>query len=119
MTRFAVDCDTLLRKRRARSRSAGRRLVAATLIRSQPLEALYQAARLDGVSTGEALERLRRINPLKVRFLGDRVMQARAWKIADQLGWETTYRSRTRRPDQYGRTRSSPRAARSRERFRI
>jgi predicted nucleic acid-binding protein len=26
-----------------------------------------------------------------VRFLGDKVLQAQAWKVADQLGWETTY----------------------------
>ena len=32
-----------------------------------------------------------RINSLKVRFLGDRVLQRRAWKVADQLGWETTF----------------------------
>jgi indolepyruvate ferredoxin oxidoreductase alpha subunit len=32
-----------------------------------------------------------RINSLKVRFLGDKVLQRRAWKIADELGWETTY----------------------------
>ena len=32
-----------------------------------------------------------RINSLKVRFLGDKVLQRTAWRIADQLGWETTY----------------------------
>jgi len=32
-----------------------------------------------------------RINALKVRFLGDKVLQRKAWKVADQLGWETTY----------------------------
>ena len=32
-----------------------------------------------------------RINTLKVRFLGDRVLQRQASKVADQLGWETTY----------------------------
>ena len=31
------------------------------------------------------------MNSLKVRFLGDKVLQAQAWKVADQLGWETTY----------------------------
>jgi predicted nucleic acid-binding protein len=28
---------------------------------------------------------------LKVRFLGDKVLQRTAWSVADQLGWETTY----------------------------
>ena len=32
-----------------------------------------------------------RINSLKVRFLGDKVLQRTAWRVADQLGWETTY----------------------------
>jgi predicted nucleic acid-binding protein len=32
-----------------------------------------------------------RINSLKVRFLGDRVLQRTAWKVADQLGLENTY----------------------------
>ena len=32
-----------------------------------------------------------RINSLKVRFLGDKVLQRQAWKIAEQLGWETTF----------------------------
>jgi predicted nucleic acid-binding protein len=32
-----------------------------------------------------------RINSLRVRFLGDKVLQRTAWKVADQLGWETTY----------------------------
>ena len=26
---------------------------------------------------------------MKVRFLGDKVLQAQAWKVAEQLGWET------------------------------
>jgi indolepyruvate ferredoxin oxidoreductase alpha subunit len=37
------------------------------------------------------MERVRRINSLKVRFLGDKVLQQQAWKVAEQLGWETTY----------------------------
>ena len=32
-----------------------------------------------------------RINSLKVRFLGDKVLQRTAWRIAAQLEWETTY----------------------------
>jgi len=31
-----------------------------------------------------------RINSLKVRFLGDKVLQRTAWRVAEQLGWETT-----------------------------
>ena len=32
-----------------------------------------------------------RINSLKVRFLGDKVLQRQTWKVADELGWETTH----------------------------
>jgi predicted nucleic acid-binding protein len=32
-----------------------------------------------------------RINSLKIRFLGDKVLQRKAWKVADQLGWKTTF----------------------------
>jgi hypothetical protein len=37
------------------------------------------------------MERVTRINSLKMRFLGDKVLQRTAWRVADQLGWETTY----------------------------
>jgi predicted nucleic acid-binding protein len=75
-----------------RSRSQpGTKLVAPTLVRSQALSTLYEAARRGEVSAAEGTERVNRINSLKVRFLGDRVLQQKAWKIANQLGWETTY----------------------------
>ncbi len=31
------------------------------------------------------------MNSLKVRFLGDKVLQPTAWRVAEQLGWERTY----------------------------
>jgi indolepyruvate ferredoxin oxidoreductase alpha subunit len=43
------------------------------------------------MTAAEGLERVTRVNSLKVRFLGDKVLQRTAWKIAEQLGWETTY----------------------------
>jgi predicted nucleic acid-binding protein len=92
MTRFVVDCDTLLRIAAGEIEvAAGHQLVAPTLVRSQALAALYQQARRGDISHAEGLTRVRRINSLKVRFLGDKVSQAQAWKVADRLGWETTY----------------------------
>jgi predicted nucleic acid-binding protein len=92
VTRFVVDCDTLLRIAAGEIEvAAEHKLVAPTLVRSQALAELYQAARRGEISTGEAMERVTRINSLKVRFLGDKVLQRTAWRIADQLGWETTY----------------------------
>lgn len=92
MTRFVVDGDTLLRIAAGEIEVAARhQLVAPTLVRSQALSALYQAARRGEISAAEGLERVTRINSMKVRFLGDKVLQRTAWRIADRLGWETTY----------------------------
>ena len=92
MTRFVVDCETLLRIAAGEvAVAAGHTLVAPTLVRSQALSALYEASRRGEVSAAEGMERVTRINSLKVRFLGDKVLQRAAWKVADQLGWETTY----------------------------
>jgi indolepyruvate ferredoxin oxidoreductase alpha subunit len=92
VSRFVVDCETLLRIASGEVEvAAGHQLVAPTLVRSQALAALYEAARRGEISTAEGIERVTRINSLKVRFLGDKVLQRSAWKVADQLGWETTY----------------------------
>ena len=92
MTRFVVDCDTLVRIAAGEIEVAeGHKLVAPTLVRSQALSALYEAVRRGEISRAEGLERVRRLNSLKVRFLGDKVLQQQAWKVAEQLGWEATY----------------------------
>jgi predicted nucleic acid-binding protein len=92
VTRFVVDRDTLLRIAAGEIEvAAEHQLVAPTLVRSQALSALYQAARRGEISAADGLDRVTRINSLKVRFLGDKVLQRTAWRIADQLGWETTY----------------------------
>lgn len=92
MARYVVDCATLLRIAAGEIEVAGEhKLVAPTLVRSQALSALYEAARRGEIPVAEGRERVRRINSLKVRFLGDKVLQAQAWKVAAELGWETTY----------------------------
>lgn len=91
MTRFVVDRDTLLRIAAGEIEVAPEhQLLAPTLVRSQALSALYQAARRGQISEDVALERVTRVNSLKVRFLGDKVLQRTAFRIAAQLGWETT-----------------------------
>jgi predicted nucleic acid-binding protein len=91
VTRFVVDCETLLGIAAGEIEvAAGHKLVAPTLVRSQALAALYAAARRGEISTAEGLERVTRINSLKVRFLGDKVLQRKAWKVAEELGWKTT-----------------------------
>ena len=92
MTRFVVDCETLLRVAAGEVvDAAGHQLVAPTLVRSQALCALYAAARRGEITAAEGIERVTRVNSLKVRFLGDKVLQRQAWKVAHELGWETTY----------------------------
>jgi indolepyruvate ferredoxin oxidoreductase alpha subunit len=92
LTRFVVDCETLLQIAAGEIEvAAEHKLVAPTLVRSQALSALYEAARRGEISRSEGIERVRRINSLQVRFLGDKVLQQQAWKVAEQLGWETTY----------------------------
>ncbi len=92
MTRFVVDCETLLRIAAGEVEvAAEHELVAPTLVRSQALAALYEASRRGEISAAEGLERVRRVNSLKVRFLGDRSLQQTAWRVADRLGWATTY----------------------------
>ena len=91
VTRFVVDADTLLRIAAGEIEvAAGHQLLAPTLARSQALSALHAAARRGEIPADEALERVTRINSLKVRFLGDKVLQRTAFRIAERLGWETT-----------------------------
>jgi predicted nucleic acid-binding protein len=92
VARFVVDCETLLGIAAGEIEVAAvHQLVAPTLVRSQALSALYEASRRGEISAADGLDRVTRINSLKVRFLGDKVLQRQAWKVADQLGWETTY----------------------------
>jgi indolepyruvate ferredoxin oxidoreductase alpha subunit len=94
VARFVIDCETLLQLVSGDIEvAAGHRLFAPTLVRSQALAALYDAARRGEISAAEGLERVSRLNSasMKIRFLGDRALQREAWKIAEKLGWETTY----------------------------
>jgi predicted nucleic acid-binding protein len=54
------------------------------------LSLLYRAVR-DGETTKKDADRqLNYVRALRIRLLGDRVLQKVAWKIADQLGWPDT-----------------------------
>jgi predicted nucleic acid-binding protein len=43
------------------------------------------------MSKQDAERRLDYVRGLRIRLLGDRVLQRVAWKVADQLGWTDTY----------------------------
>jgi predicted nucleic acid-binding protein len=92
MTRYVIGPDVALRLARDRVVvSAGHRLVAPTLLRSQLLSNLYQAVRRGEMDRKEADRVLDHVRGLRIRLLGDRVLQSVAWKVADRLGWPDTY----------------------------
>jgi predicted nucleic acid-binding protein len=66
-------------------------LLAPTLLRSQTLSALHEAVHRGEIAPEIARERLGRIQRLPIRLLGDAVLRRRAWDLAEQLGWASTY----------------------------
>ena len=93
-TRFALAADAaLLLAKSAAQVPDSHALVAPTLLRSQVLAHLYQAVRNGDLDKREADVRLDYLRGLKIRLLGDRVLQRYAWNIASQLDWRDTYRA--------------------------
>ena len=66
-------------------------LLAPTLLRSQTLSPLHEAVQRGELPADVARERLARIGRMSIRLLGDAVLRRRAWEMADQLGWASTY----------------------------
>jgi len=66
-------------------------LLAPTLLRSHLLSLLYQAVRRGEMTRKDADRQLNYVRALRIRLLGDRVLQNVAWKIAEQLGWPDTF----------------------------
>lgn len=64
---------------------------APTLLRSQLLSLLYQSVRRGELTKGDADRRLDYVRGLRIRLLGDRVLQNVAWKVADHLRWADTF----------------------------
>ena len=92
MTRFVVDAGAVLELAKAGTAiPAEHQLLAPTLLRSQVLSLLHEAVQRGEVPAEVARERLAWINKLPIRLLGDGVLRRRAWEIADQLGWASTY----------------------------
>jgi predicted nucleic acid-binding protein len=91
MTRYVIGADVALRlaeERAAPARQA--RLLAPTLLRSQVLARLFAACRQGAIDRREAERRLDHIRGLRIRLLGDRVLQRAAWQIAERLDWPDT-----------------------------
>ena len=92
MTRFVVDARAVLHLAGAEVQVAKEhRLLAPTLLRSQTLSLLHEAVLRGELPADVARERLARIGAMGIRLLGDAVLRRRAWELADQLGWASTY----------------------------
>jgi len=91
MAKYVIGPDVaMLLAREQAAISADHTLLAPTLLRSQMLTELYQAVRRGELTKAVADEQLNYVRGLRLRLLGDRVLQKVAWKIADQLGWADT-----------------------------
>ena len=92
MTRFVVDAGAVLHLVSAEIEVAREHeLLAPTLLRSQTLSALHEAVQRGEIPADVARERLARIGKMPIRLLGDGVLRRRAWDVADELGWASTY----------------------------
>ena len=91
MTRFVIGPDVALHLARGVASIADdHQLVAPTLLRSQVLSLLYQSVRRGELTQADADRQLDYLRGLRIRLLGDRVLQRAAWRLAEQLGWEDT-----------------------------
>jgi predicted nucleic acid-binding protein len=92
VTRFVVDTSAVLHLASEAIEVADEHeLLAPTLFRSQMLSALHEAVHRAEIPADVARERLDRIGKMRIRLLGDAVLRRRAWEVADQLGWASTY----------------------------
>ncbi len=92
MTRFVVDPGAILQiAAESIPIKPTDELLAPTLLRSQVLSTLHEAVARGDLSAAEAEDRLDQVNAMKVRYLGDLVLRRQAWRIADRMGWATTY----------------------------
>ncbi|SRR5216683_1880060 len=92
MTRYVIGPDVAIRL--AHDEAVIRdehQILAPALLRSQLLSLLYQAVHRGELTKKDAGRRLSYVRGLRIRLLGDRVLQNVAWKVADQLGWSDTF----------------------------
>ena len=91
MTKYVIGPDVALRLAHDKAVIGDEhQLLAPTLLRSQMLALLYRAVRHGEMTKKDADRQLTYVRALRIRLLGDRVLQNVAWKIADQLGWPDT-----------------------------
>ncbi len=92
MTRFVVDCGVVLQLAgEGIEIPAEHELLAPTLLRSQTLSAMHEAVHRGEIPRDVALDRLKRVQAMPIRLLGEAGLRRRAWDLSDQLGWASTY----------------------------
>lgn len=92
MTRFVIGADVALHLAQIKAVvPTEHQLLAPTLIRSQVLADLYGRVQRGAIDRKTAERQLDHLRALRLRLLGDRVLQRLAWKIADQVGWPDTF----------------------------
>ena len=92
MTRYVIGPDVAIRlAREGAVIGSEHQLLAPALLRSQMLSLLYQAVRRGEMTRKDAERQLNYVRALRIRLLGDRVLQNVAWKAAVLLGWPDTF----------------------------
>src|SRR5437763_12455915 len=92
MTRFVVDTSAVLHlATEGADAPDAHELLAPTLLRSQTLSALHEAVQRGEIPADVARDRLARIGRMPIGLLCDAVLRRRAWELADQLGWASTF----------------------------
>ena len=92
MTRFVIGADVALHLAQLKAvMPTSHRLLAPTLLRSQVLAELFARVQRGELDRKTAERQLDHLRALRLRLLGDRVLQGRAWDIAAQLGWPDTF----------------------------
>jgi predicted nucleic acid-binding protein len=92
IAKFVVDCGVVLQlASEGYEVPAGQELLAPTLLRSQTLSAVRAAVHAGELTADVGLDRLAAVAALPIRLLGDAVLRRRAWDVAEQLGWASTY----------------------------
>ena len=92
MTRFVLDVSAVLHLAAEEIEvPTAHKLLAPTLLRSQTLSVLHEAVHRGELPAEVARQRLATIGRMPIRLLGDAVLRRRAWEIADQLGWSSTF----------------------------
>ncbi|MBA3309312.1 MAG: type II toxin-antitoxin system VapC family toxin [Nocardioidaceae bacterium] len=92
MTKYVIGPDVAIRLAHDQAVIGDEhQILAPTLLRSQVLSSLYQAVDRGEMTKKDAGRRLNYVRGLRIRLLGDRVLQDVAWRVADQLGWPDTF----------------------------